>query len=268
MNLSSVADVIQRGGTILRSARSEEFMTEEGFKKALNVVDAFNIDGLVVLGGDGTLAGAARLANTGIPTMGIPCTIDNDCGYTDYTIGFYTAVETVVDAISKIRDTSTSHGRANVIEVMGRNCGDIALYAGLAGGAESIIVPEIEFDIDQVCKKAIQGKNRGKLHHIIVLAEGVGNAYDVSKAIAEKTGIDTRVTILGYIQRGGTPTSFDRILASQMGNRAIELISENKSGRTLGIKCNNIIDLEINEALNIEKEFNIKVYNTANILSI
>ena len=253
---------------MLRSARSDEFKTEEGFKKALNVLDVFGIDGLVVLGGDGTLKGAKELSNAGIPTIGIPCTIDNDCGYSDFTIGFYTAVETVVDAISKIRDTSTSHGRANVIEVMGRNCGDIALYAGLAGGAESIIIPEVALDIDEVAKRALQGKNRGKLHHIIVLAEGVGNAYDISKLIVDKTGIDTRVTILGYIQRGGTPTSFDRIIASKMGNKAIELLKEGKSGRALGIKCNNIIDLEINEALSIEKSFDLEMYNTAKTLSI
>lgn len=268
MNLSSVADIIHRGGTMLRSSRSKKFMTEEGFKKALNIIDLFDIDGLVVLGGDGTLKGARDLANNGVPTIGIPCTIDNDCGYTDYTVGFYTAVETVVDAISKIRDTSTSHGRANVIEVMGRHCGDIALYSGLAGGAESIIVPEIEFNIDEVCKKALQGKNRGKLHHIIVLAEGVGNAYDVSKCIQEKAGIDTRVTILGYVQRGGTPTSFDRILASEMGNRAIELLKGDISGRALGIKCDSIVDLDIGDALNIKKEFDKDMYHTAQVLSI
>ncbi|CAK7074137.1 6-phosphofructokinase [Tissierella carlieri] len=268
MNLSSVADIIHRGGTMLRSARSDEFKTKEGFKKALNVLKVFGIDGLVVLGGDGTLKGAKELSNAGIPTIGIPCTIDNDCGFSDFTIGFFTAVETVVDAISKIRDTSTSHGRANVIEVMGRHCGDIALYAGLAGGAESIIVPEVEFNIDEVCKKAIQGKNRGKLHHIIVLAEGVGNAYDVSKSIEEKTGIDTRVTILGYIQRGGSPTSYDRIVASKMGIKAIDLLKEGKTGRALGIKCNQIIDIDINEALEIKKEFDTEMYNTAKILSI
>lgn len=268
MDLSSVADIIHRGGTVLRSARSDEFMTHEGFKKALNVIDVYNIDAIIVLGGDGTLKGAQELSQAGVATIGIPCTIDNDCGYTDYTIGFYTAVETVVDAISKIRDTSTSHGRANVIEVMGRDCGDIALYSGLAGGAESIIVPEVEFDIDAVCKKALQGKNRGKLHHIIILAEGVGNAYEVSKCIEEKAGIDTRVTILGYIQRGGTPTSFDRIIASKMGNRAINLLKEGKSSRALGIKCNDIIDLDINQALSIENKFDLEMYETANILSI
>lgn len=268
MNLSSVADIIHRGGTMLRSARSDEFKTKEGFEKALNVLEVFGIDGLVVLGGDGTLKGARELSNSGIPTIGIPCTIDNDCGFSDFTIGFFTAVETVVDAISKIRDTSTSHGRANVIEVMGRHCGDIALYAGLAGGAESIIVPEVDFNIDEVCKKAIQGKNRGKLHHIIVLAEGVGNAYDVSKSIEEKTGIDTRVTILGYIQRGGNPTSYDRIIASKMGNKAIELLKEGKTDRALGIKCNHIVDIDIKEALEMKKEFDIDMYNTARILSI
>lgn len=268
MNISSVADIIHRGGTMLRSARSDEFKTESGLKKALNIVNIFGIDGLIVLGGDGTFQGAKALANAGVPTIGIPCTIDNDLGYTDYTIGFMTAVETVVEAISKIRDTSTSHGRANIIEVMGRHCGDIALYAGLAGGAESIIVPEVDFNIDEVCKKAVQGRNRGKLHHIIVLAEGVGNAYDVANSIVEKTGIDTRVTILGYIQRGGTPTTFDRIMASEMGRRAVELLADNKSGRALGIKCNMIIDMDINEALGVEKKFNYDMYNTANVLSI
>lgn len=268
MNLSSVADIIHRGGTMLRSSRSEEFQTEKGFKKAIDVLNIFGIDGLVVLGGDGTLRGAKELYNAGIPTIGIPCTIDNDMGYTDYTIGFFTAVETVVDAISKIRDTSTSHGRANIIEVMGRHCGDIALYAGLAGGAESIIVPEVEFNIDEVAKKAINGRNRGKLHHIIVLAEGVGNAYDVAKDLGEKTGIDTRVTILGHIQRGGTPTTFDRVLASEMGRTAVELLLNKEGGKSLGTKCNNIIALDIEEALNTKKEFDVKMYETTKLLSI
>lgn len=268
MNLSSVADIIHRGGTMLRSSRSDEFQTEEGFKKALSILDIFGIDGLIVLGGDGTLKGARELTKAGIPTIGIPCTIDNDLGYSDFSIGFLTAVETVVDAISKLRDTSTSHGRANIIEVMGRRCGDIALYAGMAGGGESIIVPEVEFNIDEVFKKLISGRNRGKLHHIIVLAEGVGNAYDVAKEIDAKTGIDTRVTILGHIQRGGTPTTIDRIMASQMGRVAVELLLEGKSGKALGIKCNEIINLDISEALLVKKEFNKNMYETAQILSI
>lgn len=268
MNLSSVADIIHRGGTILRSSRSEEFMTEEGFKRALNVIKVFGINGIIVLGGDGSFKGARKLANAGVPTMGIPCTIDNDMGYTDYTIGFFTAVETAAEAIGKIRDTSTSHGRANIIEVMGRNSGDIALYSGISGGAESIIVPEIKFNIDEVIKRAIRGRNRGKLHHIIVLAEGVGNPYDLAEDIKEGTDIDTRVTILGHVQRGGTPTSFDRIMASEMGRRAVELLLEGKSGRALGIKCNNVMDLDIIEALDIEKKFNEEMYETAKILSI
>ena len=268
MDLSSVADIIHRGGTILKTARAEDFKTEAGFKKALNVIKIFGIDGLVVLGGDGTFQGAKVLSDAGIPTIGIPCTIDNDLNYTDYSIGFFTAVETVVEAIGKLRDTSSSHGRANVVEVMGRHCGDIALYAGLAGGAESIIVPEVEFNIDEVCKKVMQGRNRGKLHHIIVLAEGVGNAYEIANTIIDKTDTETKVTILGHIQRGGTPTAFDRILASEMGRKSIELLLDNKSGRALGIKCNKVIDLDITEALNKEKEFDLTMYNNAKVLSI
>lgn len=268
LTLSSVADIIHRGGTVLKTARSEEFMTEVGFRKALNVLDVFNIDGLVVLGGDGTFKGAQALAKAGIPTIGIPCTIDNDLAYTDYTIGFFTAVETVVEAISKIRDTSSSHGRANIIEVMGRNCGDIALYAGLAGGAESIIVPEMEFDLDTICEKALMGRNRGKLHNIIILAEGVGNPFDIAHSMEEKTGIETKVTVLGYLQRGGTPVTIDRIMASEMGKRAVGLLLENKSNRVLGYKCNNIIDMDISQALEMTKEFDMDMYNTANVLSL
>jgi len=268
MNLSSVADIIHRGGTMLRSARSDEFMTEKGFNKALNIIRVFNIDGLVILGGDGTFRGAKKLHDAGVATVCIPCTIDNDMGYTDYTIGFFTAIETVIDAMSKLRDTSTSHGRANVVEVMGRACGDIALYAGLAGGAESIIVPEIELNMDEVCKRVIQGRNRGKLHHIIVLAEGVGNAYEVAETIKERTGTDTRVTILGHIQRGGTPSAFDRILASKMGYKAVELLLNNEKGKALGIKCNEIISVDLDEALNTEKNFDRSMFEISKILSI
>jgi 6-phosphofructokinase 1 len=267
MDSESVADIVHRGGTVLRTARSEDFMTEEGFKKALNVIDVYNMDGIIVLGGDGTFKGAQKLSDAGIPTIGIPCTIDNDLPYTDYTIGFMTAVETVIEAIGKLRDTSSSHGRANVVEVMGRNCGDIALYAGLAGGAESIIIPEIGYDEDAICRKVLTGKNMGKLHHIIVLAEGVGNSFELAEAIENKTGIETKVTVLGHVQRGGTPSAFDRILASQMGKRSVELLLQNKSGRVLGTKCNEIIDMEIREALNMKKKLNREMYDTANILS-
>ncbi|QEK11591.1 6-phosphofructokinase [Crassaminicella thermophila] len=269
MKLSSVADIIHRGGTMLRTARSEAFKTEEGFKKALNVIKIFGIEGIVVIGGDGSLKGAERLSQAGIPTIGLPGTIDNDLAYTDYTIGFDTAINTVLHAISNIRDTSTSHGRANIVEVMGRHCGDIALYAGLAGGAESIIVPEEEFSIDEVCKRLIQGKNRGKLHSIIILAEGASkNSYAIAKEIEEKTGIEVRITILGHIQRGGSPTAFDRILASQMGSKAVDLLIQGKKSRAVGIKGNEICDFDILEALSMKKKMNKDLYALTKILSI
>lgn len=268
MDLSSVADIIHRGGTILNTARSDEFRTEEGLKKALDVIKKYEIDGLIVIGGDGTFRGAKELSKAGVKTIGVPCTIDNDLGYTDFTIGFTTAVETIVEAISKLRDTSSSHGRANVIEVMGRNCGDLALFAGLAGGAESIIVPEIEFDINEIFSKVERGVDRGKRHNIIIIAEGVGNPYKTAKAIQEKTGVETKVTVLGHIQRGGTPTSSDRILASKMGKMAVELLKDGENSGVLGIKCNDIFNLDIDVALSIKKVFDIDMYNTAEILSI
>lgn len=219
---SSVADIIQRGGTILRTSRSSRFMTKEGFEKAVNSLKIFEIDVLITLGGDGTLRGAKKLKEAGINVIGIPCSIDNDLAYTDYTIGFMTAVKTVTEAVSNIRDTTESHGRANVVEVMGRSCGDIALYSGVSSGAESIIIPEKEFNINEIAEKALIGKNRGKKHHIILMAEGRGSAFDFAKEFENLTGIDTKVTVLGYLQRGGAPSIFDRILASQMGYKAVE----------------------------------------------
>lgn len=268
MDLSSVGDIIHRGGTILKTARCEEFKTNEGRNKAVNVLNIFGIDGLVVIGGDGSFQGAQKLSSEGINTIGIPGTIDNDLAYTDYSIGFGTAVNTVLDAISKIRDTSISHERASIIEVMGRHCGDIALYAGLAGGAESVLVPEEEFEIDDVCKKIIQGKVRAKLHNIIMLAEGTGNAFELKKEILERTGIEPRVTVLGYIQRGGNPTALDRILASRFGARAVELLIDGKSSRVVGIRNNEIIDIDIDEALSTEKKFNNEMYRLTRVLSI
>ncbi|TCO68771.1 6-phosphofructokinase [Marinisporobacter balticus] len=269
LNLSSVADIIHRGGTMLKTARSEAFKTKSGFEKALNVIKIFGIEGIVVIGGDGSFRGAEKLSQVGIPTIGIPGTIDNDLAYTDYTIGFDTATNTVLHAVSNIRDTSTSHGRANIIEVMGRHCGDIALYAGLAGGAESIIVPEEKYSIDDVCKRLIQGKNRGKLHSIILLAEGAAdNSYEIAKEIEEKTGIDVRLTILGHIQRGGSPTAFDRILASRMGAKAVELLMQGEKSRVVGIKGNEICDFDISKALSLKKEMNKDLYELAKILSI
>lgn len=267
MDRSSVSDIIHRGGTILRTARCEEFKTEEGRKKAANVLKVFGIEGVVVIGGDGSFAGAEKLSELGFPSIGVPGTIDNDMAYTDYTIGFDTAVNTVLDAINKLRDTSTSHERVSIIEVMGRRCGDIALYAGLAGGAESIVVPEVKFDIDNVCKIILEGKLKGKLHSIIVLAEGVGHANEIAQQIQTITGLETRATILGHIQRGGSPTAFDRVLASRLGARAVELLSQNIFSRVVGVRGNEVIDCDIKEALGMKKEINDDILGLAHVLS-
>lgn len=267
MDMSSVADIIHRGGTILRTARSEEFKTPEGLAKAINVAKVFNIEGIVIVGGDGSFKGAEKLTEKGIACIGLPGTIDNDLAYTDFTIGFDTAVNNVLDAINKIRDTSTSHERVSIIEVMGRHCGDIALYAGIAGGAESIIVPEIEFSIDEICRKLLQGKSRGKLHNIIVLAEGAGDGIKLEAEIRSKVDMEVRTTILGYIQRGGNATAIDRLLASRMGARAVELLIEGKGGRVVGIKENKIIDMEIHDALAVKRVFQKDLYDLSGILS-
>jgi 6-phosphofructokinase 1 len=268
MNLSSVGDIIHRGGTILKSSRCEEFKTEEGRAIGVKVLKKYGIDCLVVVGGDGSFNGAQKLSDLGFPAIGIPGTIDNDLAYTDYTIGFDTTQNTIIDAIGKIRDTSSSHERINIIEVMGRHCGDLALYAGLAGGAETILVPEVDFKVEDVCTKLKTTQKRGKRHSIIVLAEGVGNAQDLGKEIIKRTGADLRVTVLGHVQRGGTPTAFDRILASRMGVRAVELLLDGKAARVVGIRDNKIIDMDIHEALSMEKTFDKDTYEMVNILSI
>lgn len=271
MNLSSVGDIIHRGGTILKSSRCEEFKTEEGRKLGVKVLKKYGIDCLVVIGGDGSFNGAKKLSEMGFPAIGIPGTIDNDLEYTDYTIGFDTAMNTVIDAIGKIRDTSSSHERVNIVEVMGRNCGDLALYAGIAGGAETIIVPEVEIKLDDIALRLKTTQKRGKRHSIIVMAEGVekvGSASDLKKVLTEEAGADVRVTVLGHVQRGGSPTAFDRILASRFGYRAVELLLEGKSSRVVGIKDNKIIDLDIQEALAMPKTFNRELYEMAKVLSI
>lgn len=263
MDEASVSDIIQRGGTILQTARSEEFKTEEGQSKAANMAKIFDIDGLVVIGGDGSFTGAKKLSGKGVACIGVPATIDNDLAYTDYSIGFDTAVNNVLDAINKIRDTSSSHERASIIEVMGRNSGNIALYAGLAGGAEGIIVPEIKFEMDDICKLLIERRNKGKLHSIIILAEGVGDAKELEKKIMENVDIEVRSTILGYTQRGGNTTAFDRILASRLGAKAVELLADGKSARAVGIRDNKLIDIEIGEVLSMKKEFPLELYELA-----
>ena len=271
MNLSSVGDIIHRGGTMLKSSRCEEFKTEEGRKLGVKVLKKYGIDCLVVIGGDGSFNGAKKLSEMGFPAIGIPGTIDNDLEYTDYTIGFDTAMNTVIDAIGKIRDTSSSHERVNIVEVMGRNCGDLALYAGIAGGAETIIVPEVDVKLDEIALRLKTTQKRGKRHSIIVMAEGVekvGSASDLKKVLTEQAGVDVRVFGGGRVQRGGSPTAFYRILASRFGYRAVELLLEGKSSRVVGIKDNKIIDLDIQEALAMPKTFNRELYEMAKVLSI
>ena len=267
MDRRSVSDIIHRGGTILRTARCEEFKTKEGREKAANVLRVFGIDGLVVIGGDGSFAGAQLLSEMGISTVGIPGTIDNDLAYTEYAIGFDTALNTVLDAINKIRDTSSSHERISVVEVMGRNCGDIAMYAGIGGGAEKVIIPEKGYEIDDLCKTIFEGKQRGKMHNLIILAEGVGGANELAKEIEEITSIESRATILGHIQRGGSPSGFDRMLASRMGVAAVEVLMEGKSGRVIGMRDGKIVDEDINTALSMPSKLDEELYEISKILS-
>ncbi|MBU3142516.1 6-phosphofructokinase [Clostridium sp. CF012] len=267
MDRRSVSDIIHKGGTILRTARCEEFKTLEGREKAANVLRVFGIDGLVVIGGDGSFTGAQYLSEMGVATVGIPGTIDNDLPYTEYAIGFDTALNTVLDAINKIRDTSSSHERISVVEVMGRNCGDIALYAGIGGGAEKVIIPEKGYEIDDLCKTIFEGKLRGKMHNLIILAEGVGGANELAKEIEEITGIESRATILGHIQRGGSPSGFDRMLASRMGVAAVEVLMEGKSGRVIGMRNGKIIDEDINTALAMPRKLDEELYEISKILS-
>ena len=268
MDRTSVSDIIQRGGTILRTARCPEFKNEEVRKKAAKILQAYGVEALVVIGGDGSFTGAKLLSKLGIKTIGIPGTIDNDLAYTDFTLGFDTALNTVVDAINKIRDTSTSHERVSIVEVMGRNCGDLSLYAGICGGAEAIIVPEVEaFDRDELCKTILEGKNKGKMHNLVILAEGIGGAFELAEYVENITGIETRATVLGHIQRGGSPSASDRVLASRMGAKAVEVLLEGKTSRVIGIRDNKIIDQDIDEALDMESKFDTELYKFAKVLS-
>jgi len=269
MNLGSVADIIHRGGTVLRTARSEEFMTAQGRARAYANVERFGIQGLVVIGGDGSFKGAEVFHNEyNVPVAGVPGTIDNDIGGTDYSIGFDTAVNTVVEAINKIRDTATSHERTFILEVMGRESGCIAMTSGLAGGAESILIPELKYNLDEVCEKLYRGYKRGKLHSIIIVAEGAAGGIEVGRIIKEKTGLDTKVTILGHLQRGGTPTAFDRILASRMGARAVELLMSGYRKHMVGMKAGKIVACPLETVFNAQKPIDMDLYNLAGILSI
>lgn len=267
LDAGSVGDIIHRGGTILRTARSEEFKTEAGFKRALHVLAQWEIEGLVVIGGDGSFRGAQKLYEHGILTVGVPGTIDNDIPGSDESIGFDTAVNTAVEAIDRIRDTATSHERTFIIEVMGRDAGHIALEAGLAAGAESIMVPEEELDPSEICSRLKRGYQRGKLHSIIVVCEGAGKGFEVGDFVRECTGFDTRVTVLGHVQRGGTPTARDRILASKMGARAVDLLMGGQGGMMVGIKRGEISSMPIPEALASTSTFDRAAYKLAIILA-
>ena len=268
MDMSSVGGIIHRGGTVLRTARSPRFMTEEGQQQALNVLKTFGIEGLVIIGGDGSLKGGLTLSNMGIPVMGLPGTIDNDLAYTDYTIGFDTAVNTVLAAISNIRDTSSAHQRATIIEVMGRHCGDIALHAGIGGGADAILVPEVPYDMNAICRNIIQGQHRGKKHTLIIKAEGVEvDAIELAKEIESRTGQETRAMILAYLQRGGSPTAQDRLLASRTASKAVELLYNDESSKAIGISGNQIVTYDLEDALNMERTVDQDMYALAEVLA-
>lgn len=268
LEIGSVGDIIHRGGTILQSSRSEQFKTEEGQRKAIEKLKSFGIEGLVVIGGDGSYQGAAKLTEKGFPCIGLPGTIDNDIPGTDFTIGFDTALNTVVKAIDQIRDTAQSHERTFIIEVMGRHAGDIALWSGVAGGAETILIPERSFEFDDLVKKLRHGMERGKKHSIIVLAEGVMSAAELAAILKDKYHLETRVSVLGHIQRGGSPTGFDRVLASRLGARAVELLLEGKGGRAVGMQNWQIVDHSIAEILKEKSEPVVELYTLSQQLSI
>lgn len=262
MDTHSVCDIIQKGGTMLKTARCPEFKLPETRKKAADNLKDLGIEGLIVIGGDGSFSGAKLLSDeNGINVVGIPGTIDNDLAYTDYTLGFDTAVNTVLWAINNLRDTMTSHDRVSLIKVMGRHCGDIALYAGIGGGAEYILVPEVPYDIQAIAEDIKASKSRGKTSNIIILAEGAGNEQEIKTLVSVISNSDVKVTTLGHVQRGGTPTMADRILAAKFGLRAIELLLEGKTNRVVGIADNAIIDLDITEALSKPKKFDVDLYN-------
>lgn len=268
MSSRSVADILQRGGTMLLTARSEEFMTDEGFNRALMMLESFKIDGLIVIGGDGSMKGAKKLTENGVAAIGIPGTIDNDLAYTDYTIGFDTAVNTALWAIGNLRDTSSAHGRVTIVQLMGRRCGDIALYAGIGSGGDIIIVPGEEYDEMDICRKVIEGRNKGKLHCLIIVAEGAPvTCEEIRDTIMSHTGIESRITVLGHVQRGGSPSSYDRIIASRMGSYAVKVLLEGRKGRAVGIRNEQMVDFDITEALEMKREQRAELIELGEILA-
>lgn len=267
MERGSVGDIIHRGGTVLHTARSERFITSEGQKLAVENAAKLGIDGLVVIGGDGSFRGAQALHRLGLPVIGVPATIDNDINCTDYSIGFDTAVNTVIDAVNKIRDTAASHERVSIVEVMGRECGAIALMAGLAGGAESIIIPEYDTSMEEVCRRIEQGRQRGKRHSIIIVAEGAMGGFEAAKKIKELIGLETRVTVLGHIQRGGNPSAMDRILATILGAEAVKLLAKGESNKMVGMVGSKVVVSSLNEAVQKVKRIDGQIYALASILA-
>lgn len=269
MNHRSVSEIMNRGGTILQTARSKEFATPEGVERAKKMAEVFKLDALIVIGGDGSFRGARDLANIGLPVIGIPATIDNDIGCSDYTIGFDTACNTVVDAIDKIKDTAYSHERCSVVEVMGRDAGYIALNCAISDGAEACILPEKDFEIDtDIIQPLIGCRNKGKHHYIVIIAEGVGGTMEIAQQIKDITGIKTTTTILGHIQRGGSPTVRDRVAASLMGSKATELLKQGIYNQIIAYKGEDIVNYEINKALDMKKEISEHMIKTSKILSL
>lgn len=269
MNLRSVSDIIGFGGTMLYTARSEEFATPAGIKKAADFCRSIDVSGVVVIGGDGSFRGARALTNAGINCIGIPGTIDNDIACSEYTVGFDTAMNTAIQMVDRIRDTAQSHDRCSIVEVMGRRCGDIALQTGIATGATAILVPEIPYNIERdVIQRIVNTQKTGKKHFIVVVAEGVGKVAELANYIENRLGIETRATILGHVQRGGSPTLRDRVVASEMGFRAVELLEKNLGNRVVAMKDGKIVDLDINEALDMQRVFDEDLYKIAMTISI
>ena len=269
MSARDVADIIQRGGTTLLTARCKSMMTEEGQQKAAAICKKYGIDGLVVIGGDGSFRGAQKLASLGVNTIGVPGTIDLDIACTEYTIGFDTAVDTAMEAIDKVRDTSTSHERCSIIEVMGRDAGYLALWCGIANGAERILLPEEhDYDEAELIEDIKESMRRGKKNYIIINAEGVGDSINLAKRIETATGIETRATILGHMQRGGSPTCKDRMYASIMGSKAVDLLLEGKSNRVVGYRHGEYVDFDIDEALKMNKGIPQYQYEISKILAL
>jgi 6-phosphofructokinase 1 len=267
MEWHSVGDILQRGGTILRTARCARFLEDKWVEHGARILRAFGIEGVIVVGGDGSFRGGVELAKKGLTVMGVPGTIDNDLGYTDYTIGFDTAVNTILGLITNIRDTSSSHERTTIIEVMGRNCGDLALHAGLAGGADVILVPEVECDINEICRRVLEGQSTGKAHSLIVMAEGFNmDSSELARTLEEMTGREARTVVPGYIQRGGSPSGRDRLIASVTTEKAVELLYDDADSKAIGVSRGEVITLDLQEAINVKGEFSTSLYDLSNVL--